>query len=339
MRAGAARAVATEIQAGRPGIVVGTIDSMAIRWRSMMLLVLLPACGSESSTVSDAAGDAADVSTAPAVLPDAAPEKPEIAGSAADGAIVPKDAADEVAADGAIDGTIVPKDVAVEVAAGPLCQGQPLPSSRGPYGVCPDETATRGCRTIEDIRANPECWSLCAQSSVCSVCGPSGWVLGSFECPRGTPDGGATPPGTLDSAIAVDTAGPSIIDAGQCRGEPSELASLGWEGPCPSLVDAGVPSLSCIDRTPGLKVYWAACDQGETLHFSFGGTHSQVCFYEHGSLVGLKMQNDTPAFCNQTSSTLTIGSTDGCPSATASRILDCTPFVDSDWQPRGADAR
>jgi hypothetical protein len=317
MRAGAARAVATEIQAGRPGIVVGTIASMAIRWHSVMLLVLLPACGSESTTVSDAAGDAADVSTGPAGLPDAAPEKPEIAGSAADGAIVPKDAADEVA-------------------AGPLCQGQPLP---GDFVVCPEETAMRGCRTIEDIRANPKCLSLCALSSVCWECRASGWILGSAECPRGTPDGGATPPGTLDSAIAIDIAGPSIFDAGECRGEPSELASLGWEGPCPSLVDAGVPSLSCIDRTPGLKVYWAACDQGETLHFSFGGTHSQVCFYERGALVGLKMQNDTPAFCNQTSSTLTIGSTDACPSATASRILDCTPFVDSDWQPRGADAR
>jgi hypothetical protein len=130
-----------------------------------------------------------------------------------------------------------------------------------------------------------------------------------------------------------------VIDAGECRGELSELSTRGWIQPCASLVDAGVPNPTCIGQTPGLYLYRTTCDQRETWRWSYGGSHSQECFYDHGALVGARLENDTPAFCGNASNVLLIGITDGCPGIPATLVLNCNPFVDADWQPWAPDAR
>jgi hypothetical protein len=138
-----------------------------------------------------------------------------------------------------------------------------------------------------------------------------------------------------DTATRNDT---SVADAHECRADLSELSTRGWVGPCSSLVDAGIPSPTCIGQTPGLRLYRTACAQREIWLWSWG-THSQECFYDKGALVGARLANDTPSFCNNESNGLLIGATEGCPSAPQTLVLNCNPFVDSDWQPWAPDAR
>jgi hypothetical protein len=144
---------------------------------------------------------------------------------------------------------------------------------------------------------------------------------------------------TVDASIVdaprIDSA---VMDAGECRADLSELSTQGWIRPCASLVDAGVPSPTCIGQSPGLYLFRATCEQRETWLWSYGGTHSQECFYDHGALVGARLQNDTPAFCGNMSNVLLIGVTEGCTAAPAALVLNCNPFVDADWKPWAADA-
>jgi hypothetical protein len=150
----------------------------------------------------------------------------------------------------------------------------------------------------------------------------------------------ASPPDVVAdiSAVEASMVDAPVVDAGECRGENSELLTRGWIQPCASLVDAGVPKPTCIGQTPGLYLYQTACDQREIWHWSYGGSHSQECFYDHGTLVGARLQNDTPAFCGNASNVLLIGITDGCPGTTATLVLNCDPFVDADWRPWAPDA-
>jgi hypothetical protein len=147
------------------------------------------------------------------------------------------------------------------------------------------------------------------------------------------------PDAMVDAAIVdaprIDS---SVMDAGECRADISELSTQGWIRPCVSMVDAGVPSPTCIGQTPGLYLFRATCGQYETWLWSYGGTHSQECFYDHGALVGARLANDTPAFCGNTSNGLSIGATEGCPSTPATLVLNCNPFVDADWRPWAPDA-
>jgi hypothetical protein len=126
----------------------------------------------------------------------------------------------------------------------------------------------------------------------------------------------------------------SVMDGGECRADKSELSTQGWILPCASQVDAGVPSPTCIGQSPGLLLFRATCDQRETWLWSYGGSHSQACFYDHGALIGARLQNDTPAFCGNASNVLLIGDTEGCPATPSTLVLNCNPFVDADWQPK-----
>jgi hypothetical protein len=98
-----------------------------------------------------------------------------------------------------------------------------------------------------------------------------------------------------DVPVSADQSSESlpIVDAGECRGEASDLERLGWAVPCPSIFDAGVPTLSCSGLP--VRIYEALCGQRQTLRWDWV-THGMICFYEQGSLVGLQMWNDTLAF-------------------------------------------
>jgi hypothetical protein len=144
--------------------------------------------------------------------------------------------------------------------------------------------------------------------------------------------------GTITYIIDALTIDSSMMDAEECRADISELSTRGWIRPCASLVDAGVPIPTCIGQSPGLKIFRATCDQRETWLWSYGGTHSQECFYDHGALVGARLGNDTPAFCGNASNILSIGATEGCPATPGTLVLNCDPFVDADWQPWAPDA-
>jgi hypothetical protein len=144
----------------------------------------------------------------------------------------------------------------------------------------------------------------------------------------------------VDVAIdvpAVDAAGvdSTVTGAGECRGDISELSTRGWIQPCSSLVsvDAGGAKPTCVGQTPGLYLYRTTCESREIWRWSYGGSHAQECFYDHGALVGARLQNDTPAFCGNASNVLLIGITDGCSGMTATLVLNCNPLVDADWQP------
>jgi hypothetical protein len=234
-------------------------------------------------------------------------------------------------------------DAATDVSSGPLCQGEPLPiGSHDPFGMCPDSDPQYAwmsvCMTCDGLRSHPECLPYCSFYSECYRCGPRGWSFGSFDCARNCGDGGvALPPADVAVDVPV-TPKDAAVDAGECRGDSTALATSGWSEPCPALVDAGVPSLTCAGRSPGLRVYTSFCEQREVLIWDWQ-THAQTCFYEQGTLRGVKLTNDTPAFCNNTSFALGIGATDGCPSAKQTRVLDCNPFADADWIPWAPDAR
>jgi hypothetical protein len=147
---------------------------------------------------------------------------------------------------------------------------------------------------------------------------PAGWT--KIAEPSCTPDGGLDTP--HDDA--------AVMDAGACRGDEADLYTRGWIGPCPSLVDAEVPVLYC--QSPGIGVFEAECGPRRTLRWDWG-THAMTCFYEQGTLVGLLMTNDTPAFCSDTSRTLRIGSTEECPSSTQTLLINCDPFQDGGYFP------
>ena len=136
-----------------------------------------------------------------------------------------------------------------------------------------------------------------------------------------------SPPGDLDAG--QDASFP-VLDAGVCKGEEGDLYRQGWIEPCPSLVDAGVPALFC--QSPGIGVFGAQCGQRQTLRWDWG-SHSMTCFYEQGVLVGLRMVNDTPAFCTKTSNALEVGSIEGCPASTETMLIDCNPFSDGGYFP------
>jgi hypothetical protein len=144
-------------------------------------------------------------------------------------------------------------------------------------------------------------------------------------------DGGPT----ADVLVSADVPSESspTVDAGPCTGEISDLDHLGWIGPCPSLVDAGVPTLSC--QGPGVGIYGAVCGQRQTLSWGWG-THGMTCFYEQGVLVGLTMSNDTLGFCAGTSFTIEVGSVERCPTAAETLLLDCNPFSDGGFWTNGA---
>jgi hypothetical protein len=164
-----------------------------------------------------------------------------------------------------------------------------------------------------------------------------GPLAGDASSPTTDGTGEATAP---DAAIGDAPAGDiPVVDAAECREAVSELASLGWSRPCSAMVDAGIASPTCIGETPGLRVYRATCAAREVWQWTWGGTHGQTCYYDQGALVGVRLQNDTPAFCDGRSNGLVVGATEDCPTAPGTRILDCNPFVDSDWQPWSPDAR
>ena len=129
-----------------------------------------------------------------------------------------------------------------------------------------------------------------------------------------------------------------VMNAGECRADVSELSRRWFNLPCPSAVDAGVPRPTCINQTPGVRLYRKTCDQRETWTWNWG-SHLQECFYTGGTLVGVRLSNDTPAFCDNTSNGLIIGDTTGCPGTQGTLLLDCNPFVDADWRPWSPDAR
>jgi hypothetical protein len=144
---------------------------------------------------------------------------------------------------------------------------------------------------------------------------------------------------TIDASIVDATKNDtSVVDARECRADVSELSTRGWIRPCSSLVDAGIPNPTCIGQTPGLRLFRTTCAQREIFLWSWG-THSQECFYDQGTLVGARLQNDTPSFCDNESNGLLIGATEGCPSTPQTLVLNCNPFADSDWQPWTPDAR
>jgi hypothetical protein len=58
-----------------------------------------------------------------------------------------------------------------------------------------------------------------------------------------------------------------------------------------------------------------------------------TCFYEQGVLVGLRMANDTPSFCTNTTSGIEVGSTEGCPPTTEAMLINCDPFKDGGYFP------
>ena len=58
-----------------------------------------------------------------------------------------------------------------------------------------------------------------------------------------------------------------------------------------------------------------------------------TCFYQQGVLVGLRMANDTPAFCANTSNTLEVGSIEACPPSTETMLINCDPFKDGGYFP------
>lgn len=142
-------------------------------------------------------------------------------------------------------------------------------------------------------------------------------------------------PPTIDS-VTIDAPGilvfdgsresPQMVDAGACKGEVGNLSVLGWVEPCPSLVDAGVPTLSCHGYV-GARISEALCNQRQTLSWEWG-THGMTCFYEQGALAGLKMWNDTLAFCGNASFSMEVGAVVDCPASTETLVLDCSPFAD-----------
>ena len=137
---------------------------------------------------------------------------------------------------------------------------------------------------------------------------------------------------TVDAPIGVDLTNdsPLVVDAGACKGDVSDLDRLGWIGPCPSLVDGGVPALFC--QSPGIGVFGASCGQRRTLRFDWG-SHGMTCFYDQGVLVGLTMANDTPAFCSATSNGIEVGSIEGCPTSAETMLINCNPFSDGGYFP------
>ena len=117
-----------------------------------------------------------------------------------------------------------------------------------------------------------------------------------------------------------------IGDAGECKGDAGDLEHLYFVEPCPSTVDAGVPTLSCSGYV-GAQIYEALCGERQTLRWQWG-SHGMTCFYQQGSLVGLEMRNDTPAFCGGSSNSIQAGSVVECPASAETQVLDCNPFVD-----------
>jgi hypothetical protein len=147
---------------------------------------------------------------------------------------------------------------------------------------------------------------------------PGGWT--TIAEPACTPDGGAD---TIPDDVRAG-------DAGACTGEVGDLYRLGWIQPCPSLVDAGVPVLFC--QSPGIGVFGAQCGQRQTLRWDWG-SHSMTCFYEQGVLVGLRMANDTPSFCTNTSNGIEVGSIEECPPSTETMLINCDPLKDGGYSP------
>ena len=235
--------------------------------------------------------------------------------------------------------SVVSVDAGEDVPVRPLCLGQPMPgTATSTIGECPDPARMSACMTCQGLAGSPGCLSLCSFYSNCWECLANGWVMSSVDCPRNCGDAGVIQPGAIDAPNTDMVTDASTVDARGCRGAHSELATSGWVQPCSSLVDAGVPSLACAGRSPGLRVFTSFCGQREVVVWSWG-THAQTCFYEQESLVGVQLQNDTPAFCDNTSNTMTVGSTDGCPSSVVTPVLNCDPFTDSDWVPWSPDAR
>ena len=172
---------------------------------------------------------------------------------------------------------------------------------------CGGQSVCRSCNSGLGLWAVMPVWScVCASATVNGSTGlywqcPSGPVCqlgpGTFvdsqctepavidggvdQAAAGNRDGAAKDASIVD-APRIDSA---VVDAGECRAEISELSTQGWIRPCASLVDAGVPNPTCIGEAPGLYLFRATCDQRETWLWSYGGTHSQECFYDHGALV------------------------------------------------------
>jgi hypothetical protein len=147
-------------------------------------------------------------------------------------------------------------------------------------------------------------------------------------------DAGVDAAETPDLANARDVPGSAdqgseslpIGDAGECKGDAGDLEHLYFVEPCPSTVNAGVPTVSCYGYV-GAQIYQALCGQRQTLRWNWG-THVMTCFYEQGSLVGLEMSNDTPSFCGGSSNSIQAGSVIECPPSDQTQILNCSPFVD-----------
>ena len=181
-------------------------------------LVVVGACGSDAAhtlsitdgaTSADGAKDADSALTAPgATTADSV--------FAADGATTAVDAVDAVNA----------ADAGEDVAARPLCLGQPMPgTARDSYGACPDPSRISACMTCQGLAGHPECLSLCSFYSNCWECLANGWAMSSVDCPRSCGVAGAIQPGVIDAPDTDVVTDSSTVDARECRGDLSELAT------------------------------------------------------------------------------------------------------------------
>ena len=166
-------------------------------------LVVVGACGSDAArtlSITDAAISADGATAADS-------------GLAADGATTAADALDAV-------------DAGEDVAARPVCLGQPMPgTARDSYGECPDPSRISACMTCQGVAGHPECLSLCSFYSNCWECLANGWVMSSADCPRNCGDAGAIQPGVIDAPDTDVVTDSSTVDARECRGDLSELAT------------------------------------------------------------------------------------------------------------------
>ena len=136
-------------------------------------------------------------------------------------------------------------------------------------------------------------------------------------------DGAVESPTTVDMGSLLDgvtDAAMTTPDAGACSYDISEIGQHYWNAPCPtSIAEIGQSRLPCDG---GVWIYDTRCGQREVLMWSWG-SHSQTCFYEAGSLVGLVLSDDIASFCNRTARFIEIGATAGCPDDTSTGSLIC----------------
>jgi hypothetical protein len=117
---------------------------------------------------------------------------------------------------------------------------------------------------------------------------------------------GRTSSGTPDSV--PNDASQTTPDAGSCAAPFNPSSQPSWDKACPPTY--GEPTAICSDGgfVPIVRV--GSCDMLRVVMYDFV-THSQLCVYEgsdaRAALVGVRLEDDVPSFCDRTSDTIVAG--------------------------------